>query len=159
MPPMDSGSGSSADSRDLFKDLEEIFWRMFLYLSAMLVYNWGNAEVNGKHYYITAYPYAVMAKSLFLVLHALFRQPIPNPRSIICTMLLRILWECAVCFIVLALISVKHALIILAIWVLTFILVVKFHVRLANFSTKVSEKISQIFEIYFGIQIPVSVAI
>ncbi|MCI09297.1 hypothetical protein A2U01_0030381, partial [Trifolium medium] len=76
MPQMDSISESIADSRDLFKDLEEIFWRMFLYLSAMLAYNWGNGEVIGKHY-ITAYPYIVMAKSLFSVLHALFRQPIP----------------------------------------------------------------------------------
>ncbi|WJX91678.1 hypothetical protein P8452_73415 [Trifolium repens] len=149
MPQVDSSSSRSADSRDLFKDLEEIFWRTFLYLSPMLAYNWKTLL---HHYYITTYPYIVMAKSLFLLLHTLFRQPIPSYNLF--SMLLRIFLECAVVFLVLAMISLKHALIILAIWVLTFTLAVKFHAHLADFSTKVSEKISQSFEMYFSIQSP-----
>ncbi|GAU49735.1 hypothetical protein TSUD_43220 [Trifolium subterraneum] len=105
---MYSSSGNSENSRDVFKDLEEAFQKMFTCLRHVLEIKLRNEEIIKKHYIVyIAYVYMVMAVALFLVLYALIKQHIP--RSVFSSILLLILLEFARLFFVVALISLKQA--------------------------------------------------
>jgi len=136
----------------VFKDLAEIFYKMFTTLAAMLAVkctNDGEKLLIQNYTIFSASVYIIMAYFLICVLQTLLQQPIPSDFISIFLISLLILFGYALSFLALTMISRNIAMINLALWLLIFTFVVIFNKYQP--SKELSEKIKQIFERYIKI--------
>ena len=136
----------------MFKDLAEIFYKMFTTLAAMLAVkctNDGEKLLIQNYTIFSASVYIIMAYFLICVLQTLLQQPIPSDFISIFLISLLILFGYALSFLALTMISRNIAMINLALWLLIFTFVVIFNKYQP--SKELSEKIKQIFERYIKI--------
>jgi len=136
----------------VFKDLAEIFYKMFTTLAAMVAVkctNDGEKLLTQNYAIFSASVYIIMAYFLIWVLQTLLQ--IQHPISIFPISLVLLLGY-VVSFLALTLISRKIAVITLVLWVLTSALTVIFNnYYQQEFIKTVSAKISNVFERYINI--------
>ena len=132
----------------MFKDLAEIFYKMFTTLATMVAVKCTHSgeKFFTQHYTIySASVYMVMAFFMTWMLQTLLQHPIPNVSFPISLLLLL---GSAVSFLALILISLSIAVINLVLWVPVFTFVVIFNKYQPELIKVLSEKIKQIFERY-----------
>lgn len=142
------------NNREIIKELQEIYCKMFASVSVMLAGKYAREEIFKQHYTIYCVIVSlIMTFFLNWLLPTLQQLQQPIPRSSLFQILSSLLLGCAIPFLALTVISWEIAVINLVFWVLSFI--VSFYNSIQQELIKpVSDKLRQIYEKYFNINPP-----
>jgi uncharacterized protein YacL len=139
------------NNREIIKDLQEIYYKMFASVPVMLAGKYAREELFNQHYTIYSVIVSLIVTFFLLwVLPTLQQLQQPIPRSSLFQILSSLLLGCAVPFLALTVISWEIAVINLFIWVFTFILVIFYNYNQQELIKPVSDKIIQIYERYMN---------
>lgn len=134
------------NNREIIKELQEIYCKMFASVSVMLAGKYAREEIFKQHYTIYCVIVSlIMTFFLLWVLPTLHQLQQPIPRSSFFQILSSLLLGCAVSFLALTVISWEISVFNLVIWVFTFIVTFYNYIQ-QELIKPVSDKIIHIYE-------------